>query len=99
MLLSLQNFRCQCHNFHELVGAQLAGHRSENSRANRLKLAVEQYGSVVVKPDQRSVTAAHTLGSPHHNGVVNLAPLYPPARDGIAHCHLDDIADVGITAL
>src|SRR5215217_88642 len=41
---SLENFRGQGHDLHELLGAQFTRHRSEDAGADRLQLVVEKHG-------------------------------------------------------
>src|SRR5207245_673628 len=81
------------------LGAQLARHRAEDARADRLHLGREQHRGVAVEADQRAVGAAHALAGAHHDGVVDLAFLDPAARRGVLDAHLDDVADRGVTAL
>src|SRR5690606_15595949 len=89
----------QRHDLHELLGPQLAGHRSEDARADGLELVVEQHRGVAVEADQRPVRPAHALGGAHHDGVVDLALLDPTARLGFLDAHLDDVADARVATL
>src|SRR5690606_25283639 len=89
----------QRHDLHELLGPQLAGHRSEDARADGLELVVEQHRGVAVEADQRAVGPAHALGGAHHDGVVDLAFLDPTARLGFLDAHLDDVANARVAAL
>src|SRR5690606_41202027 len=56
---SLQHFRSQGHDLHELLGTQFARYRSEDTSANRFQLGVEQHGSIATEFDQRAVLAAN----------------------------------------
>src|SRR6478609_8360766 len=49
---SLQNFRGQRHDLHELLGTQFARDRAEDAGADGLQLAVEQHGGIAVELDQ-----------------------------------------------
>src|SRR3989338_4276147 len=89
----LQHFRCQRDDLHELLGTQLACHRPEDARADRLQLGIEQHGSVAVELDQRPVTATHTLGGTNNHGIVNFTLLYAATRSCIPDANLDDITD------
>src|SRR5690606_41290561 len=59
ILRSLQHFRSQGHDLHELLGTQFACDRSEDTSADGFQLGVEQYGSVTAELDQRAVLAAN----------------------------------------
>src|SRR6185312_7180137 len=97
--ISLQHFRSERHDLHEPLAAQLARDRSEDARADRLELVVEQHRGVAVEADQRAVRATHALARTHDDGVVNLALLDLAARNRFAHGHLDDVADLRVTTL
>src|SRR5487761_2124819 len=97
--ISLQHFRSERDDLHEALAAQLARDRSEDARADRLELVVEQHRSVTVEADQRAIGATHTLARTHYHGVVHLALLHLAARDRLADRHLDDVADAGVPAL
>src|SRR5687768_15266113 len=87
------------YDLHEALGAQLARHRPENARADRLHLRRQQHRGVAVEADERAVGAAHALGGAHHDGVVDLALLHPPARRRVLDAHLDQIADRRVAPL
>src|SRR5205823_12500267 len=74
-------------------------YRSEDARADRLEFRIEEHRRIGVELDLGAVIAAHAVPGTYHHGVVDLALLHPPARRRILDAHLDDIADVGITAL
>src|SRR5688572_6256333 len=88
-----KNFGSQRNDLHELRGAQLASHGSEDTGAHRLQLVGQQHRSVAVEADQRAVGATHTELGAHDHGVIDLALLHFAARDGITDADLDDIAD------
>src|SRR5688572_5196422 len=96
---SSEHFRSERHDLHEALGAQLARHRPEDARADRLELGGQQHRRVRVELDQRAVVAAHALGGAHDHGVVDLAFLHSPARRRVLDAHLDDVADAGIAPL
>src|SRR5438067_9841343 len=95
----LQNFWCQGHDLHELLGAQLARHRPEDAGTDRLQLGVQQDSSIAVELDQGTVLAAHTFGGTHDNSVVNFT-LFDAATWGCDFDgDLDHVANACITAL
>src|SRR5690606_23585665 len=96
---SLQHFRSQRHDLHELLGTQFARHRSEDTGANGFQLGVEQNGGVATELDQRAVLAANALSGTHHYCVVDFAFLDAPAGGRFLDTHLDDVTDGGITAV
>src|SRR5689334_19203435 len=75
-----EDFRCQRDDLHEPLGAQLARDRSEDPRADRLELVVEQHRCVGVEADERTVVAAHALARANDHRVVDLALLDPASR-------------------
>src|SRR5262249_28167171 len=99
ILCMSQHLWSERNDLHEALGAQLARHRPEDARADRLELGREQHRGVAVEPDERAVGAAHTLGRAHHDRVVDLALLHATARRGLLHADLDQVADGGIAPL
>src|SRR5882672_1382209 len=99
MRCMLEHLWRERHDLHELLGAQLARHRSENARADRLEFRRQQHRRIAVEADQRAVGAAHALGGAHHHGVVDLALLHAAARRRVLHAHLDEVADRRVAAL
>src|SRR5258708_24776682 len=98
-ILESQHFGCERNDLHELHIPQLARHRPEDTRADRLELVGQQDGRVGVEADQRPVGAAHAALGAHHDGVIHFAFLDFAARDGVLDADLDDIAGGGIAPL
>src|SRR6185436_11888780 len=80
MVMGLQDLRRQRDDLHELLGAQLAGHRTRDAGADRLALLVDQHGGVAVEADGAAVDAAQRERRPHHDGAMDLALLDAAAR-------------------
>src|SRR5882757_9623181 len=95
----LQYFRCQRNYLHELNIAQLARHRSENTRADRFELVGQQHSRIRVEPDQRPVGTAHAALGAHHDGVIHFAFLDLAARNGVLDADLYDVANRRIAPL
>src|SRR6056297_129293 len=93
------NFRRQGYNLHELVTAKFTRHRSEDTRAYRCFLIVQDHCRVIVKLDQRAVGAAHTLSCPNHHRSHYLALFDLAPRNGLFNRHLDQVADSRIAPL
>ena len=53
----LQRFRCQGHDLHVLLVAQLAGDRPEDTGAPRCAVGVDEHGSVLVELDVAAVAS------------------------------------------
>src|SRR5687768_17048200 len=87
------------YDLHEALGAQLARHRPENARADRLEPRREQHRGVAVEADEPAVGAAPALGGAHHHRVVDLALLDAAARGGVLNADPDEVADRGIAPL
>src|SRR6476661_9587427 len=91
-----EHLRGEADDLHVVPGPELARHRPEDARADRLALGVDQHRGVAVEADQRAVRAAHALGGAHHHGLHHLALLHAPARDRLLHRDDDGVADGGI---
>src|SRR6478609_10707808 len=96
---SLQDFRGQGHDLHELLGAQFARDRSEDAGADGLQLVIEQHGGIAVELDEGAIATADALGGADHHGAVDLALLDAATGRGFLDGHLDDVANTGVTPL
>src|SRR6202451_802656 len=94
-----QHLGCERNNLHELHVAQLARHRSENTRADGLELVGQEHRGIGIEADQRSIGTPHAALGAHHHGVVHLALLHLAARDRILDADFDDIANRRVSAL
>src|SRR5262245_60336797 len=98
-LRHLENLRGERHDLHVLLRPELAGHRAENSRADRLALGINQNRCVAVEADDRAIGTAHAFGGAHHHGLHHLALLDAAARDRLLDGDHDGVADRGVFAL
>jgi len=96
---SSENFRGQGHDLHELLGAQLARHRAEDTGADRLQLCIEQHSCVAIEFNERTVATADAFGSTDHNSAIHLAFFDAATRSGFFDAHLDDVAHACIATL
>src|SRR4051812_31172018 len=96
---SLQNFRCQGHDLHELLSTQFARDWSKNTGTDRFELGVEQNGSIAVELHQRTILAAHTFSGANNHGVINFTFFDTAAWRSNLDGYLDHIANASITAL
>src|SRR5579883_3113933 len=79
-------------DLHEFAGAQLAGDRPEDARADRLALLVDEHGGIAVEADGAAVGAADLLGGAHDHRLMHIALLDAPARDRLLDRDDDDVA-------
>src|SRR5215469_12292697 len=97
--LSLEHFWRQGDDLHELLGPELARHRTEDARADRLALLVDQHRRVAVETDAGPVGPADLLGRAHHDRLDHVALLHAAARNRLLDRDDDDIADRSVFAL
>src|SRR5882762_7798177 len=90
---SSQHFGRQGHDLHELAGAQLARHRSEDARADRLALLVDEHRRVPVEADGAAVRPADLLRRADDHRLVHVALFDAAARDRLLDRDDDDVAD------
>src|SRR5512143_1290228 len=75
-MVSSEHLGRQRQDLHELLGAQLARHRSEDARADRLALVVDQHRRVAVERDVGAVGPPHFLGGADDDGLHDVALLH-----------------------
>src|SRR5262245_44329727 len=71
--MALENLRGEGHDLHELLVAQLAGHRAEDAGAHRLAVGVDQDGGVLVEADVGPVAPPLLLAAAHDHGLHHFA--------------------------
>src|SRR6266849_1784036 len=92
----LPNLRSQRNNLRELLLAQFARHRAENTRPDRLARIVDQHRGVVVKPDVRAILAPPLFPHPHHHR-LHYASLFDLAfRCRFLYRGGDDVAEASL---
>src|ERR1700719_1385918 len=82
----------QRHDLHELARAQLARHRPEDARADRLALFRDEDRGIAVEADGAAVGAADLLRRAHDHRLVHIALLDAAARDRLLDRDDDDVA-------
>src|SRR6266567_1437434 len=75
-----QHFGRKRDDLHEFAGAQLARYRSEDARADRLALLVDEDRGVAVETDGAAVRATNFLRRPHDYRLMHIALLDAAAR-------------------
>src|ERR1700704_6345050 len=98
LAMVLQDLRRKRDDLHELLGAQLASHRSEDAGADRLGLLADEDRGVAVEADGAAVGAAQRERRAHDDGTMHLALLDAAARNRLLDGDDDDIDDTGILA-
>jgi hypothetical protein len=77
--------------------AVLAGNRSEDARADRLELRVDEDGAVLVEADVRAVRARNVVLHANDDGLRGVALLHLGAREGFLDGDDDDVTEAGVT--
>src|SRR5216117_982910 len=79
----LEHLRREGDDLHEVALAQLAGHRTEDARAARIVLGVDQDGGVLVEGDVGAVVAPELLAGANDHRGHDLALLDRALRAGL----------------
>src|SRR5919107_1273846 len=94
-----EHLRGQGDDLHEPAVAQLARHRTEDARAARVVLGVDDHGGVLVERDVGAVLAPELLARADHDGLDDLALLDRPLRRRLLDRGGDHVTDTGVAAL
>src|ERR687893_331143 len=86
-----EHLRGERDDLHEPAVAQLAGHRTEDARAARVVLVVDDHRGVLVEGDVRAVLAPELLLRAHDHGLDDLALLDRPLRVRLLDRGGDDV--------
>ncbi|EDM31396.1 hypothetical protein RTM1035_02865 [Roseovarius sp. TM1035] len=95
----LQHLRGERDDFHEVLGAQLANDRPENTGTNRLTCVVQDHGGVAVKANGGAIFTTDFLGGAHDDGLTDVALLHATARDGFLDRDDNDVAHGCVSTL
>src|SRR6056297_4257782 len=95
----LQHLRGERDDFHEVLAAQLANHRPEDTGADRLVVVVEDHGGVAIKTDRGAVFTTYFFGGAYDDGLADVTFLHAAARDGFFHRDDNDVAHGGVFTL
>src|SRR3954471_18561932 len=94
----LNHLRRQTHNLDEAALAQLAGHRSEDTRAARVFFIVDQHQGVAIEADVAAVLSPRRLLAADDDTFDHVARLDVAAGHGLLNARHDDVAETGIAA-
>src|SRR5262249_2750387 len=95
---SSEDLRRQRDDLHEPALAQLAGHRPENARTDRLTLVVDEHGGISVETDVGAIPAPLLLHGAHDDRLYNLPLLHVGFRRGFLDRSGDHIPHPRVTA-
>src|ERR671915_1369159 len=93
-----EHLRGKRDDLHEPAVAQLAGHGTEDARAARVVLRVDDHGGVLVEGDVRAVLAPELLLRAHDDGLDDLALLDRALRRGLLDGRGDDVPHARVAA-
>src|SRR5690606_30897838 len=92
------DLRCQRHDLHEPLAAQLASYRPEDARPDRLQVRVEQHRAVRVELDVAAILALVLASRANDDRLRDIALLHARGRKSLLDRHDDEIAEAGIPA-
>src|SRR5438105_14337213 len=95
----LENLRRERDDLHELLGAQLAGHRPEDAGADRLAFLADHHGAVGVELDVAAVGPLQLALGAHDYGARDLALLHLAVDHRLLDGDDDHVADGRVPAL
>src|SRR3984957_19629868 len=93
-----KHLRCERHNAHEALVAQLAADGPEDAGPARLLLVVDENGGVLVEADVAAVRTTLLLLRPHDDALDDVASLDGGAGDGVLDRGHEHITDAGVAA-
>src|SRR5699024_1725843 len=95
----LQHLRSQRDDAHEPLVAQLTADGTEDARATRVIVVLDDDGGVLVELDVRAVRAAALLGGAHDDGLDYLALLDVRAGHRVLHGGDHDVTHPRVATL
>src|SRR5436305_8957842 len=98
VFIELEHLRREGHDPHEAAVAELAPDGTEDARAPRLHLVVDEHGGVLVEPDVTAVRTTPLLLGPHDDALHDVALLHRRARNGVLDRRDEDVADPRVAA-
>src|SRR5688572_7930832 len=84
------------HDLHVLLVAQLARHRTEDTRRSWLALLVDDHDGVLVEPDVAAVLPARLLDRAHHHRARDVRLLHRPVGQRVLDRDDHEIAEAGV---
>src|SRR5215207_3706317 len=92
-----EHLRCERDDAHELLVAKLAPDGSEDARAARVSVRLEDHCCVLVELDVRAIGTTALLDGPHDDSLDDFTLLDVSAGDGVLDGGDDGVTDAGIT--
>src|ERR1700722_20299365 len=91
-----EHLRCERHDAHEALVAQLAADGPENAGPARLLLVIDENSGVLIEADVAAVGTTLFLLRAHDDALDDVAPLDGGTRDGVLDRGHEHIADAGV---
>src|SRR5580692_11444815 len=91
-----KHLRCERHNAHEALVAQLAADGPEDAGPARLLLVVDENGSVLIEADVAAVGTTLFLLRPHDDALDDVALLDGGTGDGVLDRGHEHVSDAGV---
>src|SRR5690349_7228953 len=91
-----EHLRSKRNDLHEVLFAKFTGNWSEDTRALRVVVLVDDHDSVVVEAEVTTVFALHRLFRANNHGADNFTLLHGSAGLSLADVSGDDVTDVGL---
>src|ERR1700743_1599220 len=91
-----EHLRCERHNAHEALVAQLAADGPENAGPARLLLVVDENGCVLVEADVAAVGTTLFLLRPHDDALDDVTSFDRGTGDGVLDRGHEHVADAGV---
>src|SRR3984957_10793398 len=91
-----KHLRCERHDAHEALVAQLAADGPEDAGPARLLLVIDENGGVLVEADVAAVGTPLLLLRPHDDALDDVALLDGSAGDGVLDRGHEHVTDAGV---
>ena len=93
----LKNLRCQRYDFH-VHCTEFTRNRAEDTAATQFTGIVQQYASIIVETDIRTVSTANLLFRTDNQSLRHCTFFHITRRNGVLDSHDDDVAYASIAA-
>src|SRR5215207_10050688 len=91
-----EHLRCERNDAHELLVAKLTPDGTEDARAARVAVGLEDHGCVLVELDVRAIRTTALLDGAHDDSLDDITLLDVSAGDGVLDSGDDRVADARV---